>query len=391
MRIAGAPAFGCTGNTVIAPKAAASARSTSARPSGPPDQRERAARTQQPRRGPDPACEHVTRGDMREAAPRIGRARCRAGSLNGGFIITAHDRLRRAARPPRTRAPAPRHRAPRRARAQQARCVGAFSAASAASCGSISTSVTLAPATRVASARPAAPTPAPRSTTCSPARAGVAAASRIASWPKRWPRFGLRKPQPAAQHGVLGQVGRARLTCHRGAARARARRLSAAGAHRPRCVVGHHDAARQHADRAFEHAHVLIEHQCAECRRRRAAPAIAEISTASLVRTSSRKQRLLQGCRRSASSPGARCAEIGQQLHLAPAARDGVEHEAGDRPTARPAASIRSTESAVGRRGTSAVLEIGHEDRDGEADRHQRRARCRCPKRTRAAARSDRD
>ena len=41
------------------------------------------------------------------------------------------------------------------------------------------------PATRLASARPAAPTPAPKSTTRSPERAGVEAASSMASWPAR--------------------------------------------------------------------------------------------------------------------------------------------------------------------------------------------------------------
>ena len=35
-----------------------------------------------------------------------------------------------------------------------------------------------------------APTPAPRSTACSPAAAAVAAASRMASCPTRWPRNG---------------------------------------------------------------------------------------------------------------------------------------------------------------------------------------------------------
>ena len=54
-----------------------------------PDQRQRAARTQQPRRGLDPG------GEQRRAAPHAparraasGDVRCRAGSLNGGFIST---------------------------------------------------------------------------------------------------------------------------------------------------------------------------------------------------------------------------------------------------------------------------------------------------------------
>jgi hypothetical protein len=46
------------------------------------------------------------------------------------------------------------------------------------------------PVTRLATARPAAPMPAPNSTTRSPGPAGVAAASSMASWPARWPDRG---------------------------------------------------------------------------------------------------------------------------------------------------------------------------------------------------------
>src|SRR6202012_2405963 len=56
-----------------------------------------------------------------------------------------------------------------------------------------STSTSAMSPTRFASARPAAPTPAPNSTTRSPALAAVAAASSMASWPARWPDFGWRK------------------------------------------------------------------------------------------------------------------------------------------------------------------------------------------------------
>ena len=88
------------------------------------------------------------------------------------------------------------------ARARSAKPLRAmFSAAMADSSGSISTKVTLTPGTRDATARPAAPTPAPRSATRSPGTASVAAASRIASWPTRWPLrfcFSRRRPPSTA-------------------------------------------------------------------------------------------------------------------------------------------------------------------------------------------------
>src|SRR5581483_2034302 len=135
----------------------------------------------------------------------------------------------------------------------------AFAAPSAAKPASTSTSVTIVPATRVASARPAAPTPAPRSTMRSPPRAGVAAASRMASWPTRCPRFGCarRSRPPNTASSVRSEdanslsIG-AKLVPEPGLFKQLARLRD--------MIVGDQQAARQHAERALEHAHVLIKH-----------------------------------------------------------------------------------------------------------------------------------
>src|SRR5437660_12012402 len=137
----------------------------------------------------------------------------------------------------------------------------AFSAASRASPASTSTSTTSVPSTRSASASPAAPTPAPRSTARSPARAADAAASRIASWPTRWPRFGClsRSLPPSAASSVTSTDIGAKLVSEPGILEHFARIIDTAFVDQ--------DAARQDADRALEHAHVLIEHDVGDASR----------------------------------------------------------------------------------------------------------------------------
>src|SRR5262249_61822015 len=136
----------------------------------------------------------------------------------------------------------------------------AFSAARAARAASTSTSTTLTPSTRRASASPAAPTPAPRSTTRSPGRAGHAAARRIASWPTRCPALGClsRSLPPSTASSVTSAGIRAKLVSETGVLQQCARIIDTA--------LAHQDAALQDADRTFEHAHVLVEHHVGDVR-----------------------------------------------------------------------------------------------------------------------------
>ena len=133
-----------------------------------------------------------------------------------------------------------------------------FAAAMPESSGSISTNVTSTSGQRTASARPAAPTPAPNSITRSPGRAPVAAASRMASWPTRWPRFFWRDSQPPAEHRVVGRL-RFR-TARSGPQLVRQPRILQQLPRDRQVFLIDHDAARQHAERAFQHAHVLVQH-----------------------------------------------------------------------------------------------------------------------------------
>src|SRR4051812_45708593 len=134
--------------------------------------------------------------------------------------------------------------------------------ASSANTSSISIRTIWIPDMRVASANPAAPTPAPKSTTRAPARAEVAAASNMASWPARWPDFGWRNrrrpprnassenrswvsppeclvigPQFMGKPGVGEQLARLAVI-----------------------LLMDQNPARQHAERAFDDTHVLVQH-----------------------------------------------------------------------------------------------------------------------------------
>ncbi len=87
----------------------------------------------------------------------------------------------------------------------------AFLAASAQSLASISTAVSLMPGTRAKRQSPATPTPAPTSSTRSPARAGTAAARNTASLPALWPSSRLNDADAPAEKIVGGGGARWRL------------------------------------------------------------------------------------------------------------------------------------------------------------------------------------
>src|SRR5258707_6325532 len=126
-----------------------------------------------------------------------------------------------------------------------------------ASPSSISTKTSSIPAARLATASPAAPTPAPKSTTRSPERAGVAAANSTASWPARRPDFGCRRrnrpPRNASSVNSRGSVIGPQFVGQAGVAEKLARFAV--------IVVMDQNPARQHPERAFDNAHVLIQHQ----------------------------------------------------------------------------------------------------------------------------------
>src|SRR5262245_14716616 len=253
MRTAACSSPGCTGSTVAAPKAGASACKTSARPSArqimvsvPRGRSSRAADLIQ--------TESVPPGPAWASRRRAsGEVLCRAGSLNGGFIRTRATDSGPSPAAAKARAGAATSRTTALTRALSPLSC-AFSAASRASAASTSTSATSMPATRSASANPAAPTPAPRSTTRSLARAGEAAASRIASWPTRCPFFGClsRSLPPSAASSVTSADIGTKLVSEPGILEQFACIIDAAFVDQ--------DAARQDADRTLEHAHVLVEH-----------------------------------------------------------------------------------------------------------------------------------
>src|SRR3954471_23739685 len=115
------------------------------------------------------------------------------------------------------------------------------------------------PSTRAASASPAAPTPAPSSTTSSPRRAGHDAASRIASWPKRWPRAGCRSrslPSSTASSVNWPTPRSPRIRAQLGPEAG----ISKEPAGGRNLVFRDEHALRQDTDRPFQHAHVLVEH-----------------------------------------------------------------------------------------------------------------------------------
>src|SRR5215470_4244738 len=183
-----------------------------------------------------------------------GEARWRAPSLNGGFISTKSALS--GASPAIAKASA--HDSTSSTITSAAI---AFAAAllreRPASTSSISTSARPMPSTRRASANPAAPTPAPRSTTRQPARADVAAASSMASWPARWPVFNCRKrnrpPRKASSvHSRRRSVIGPQFMGKPGVGQQSTRRAIV--------LVIDQDAPLQEAERALDNAHVLVQH-----------------------------------------------------------------------------------------------------------------------------------
>src|SRR5262245_16118871 len=177
----------------------------------------------------------------------------RVASLNGGFISTRPTEP--GSRPAACNAAgAARSRQSTLTRSAKA-LVRALAVASAQSCGSISTRATARPGTRAASARPAAPTPLPSSTARSPGSAAVAAASRMASCPIRCPRLGClsRNLPPSTASSVTSAGIGTKLVPEPGLPQQSAGVIDAA-------FVDHYPA-RQDADGAFEHAHVLVEQE----------------------------------------------------------------------------------------------------------------------------------
>src|SRR4051794_21351007 len=111
--------------------------------------------------------------------------------------------------------------------------------------------------TRLATASPAAPTPAPKSATRSPGRAAVAAASNIASWPARWPLFGWRRSNCAPRKASSVKASDGSVIGPQFMAEA------GIGEHLSRLaivLIADQDAPRQHAERALDHTHVLVQH-----------------------------------------------------------------------------------------------------------------------------------
>src|SRR6266516_4092454 len=256
-RIAAASGRAWTGSTAIAPKRRVSASSARARPSArqisvstPFGLSRREATPVQPDNCPWGAA-------WARRRPACGEALCRSGSLNGGFISTRSAEAAEIPAAENSRAGASTSSSTARARSDKSlRAI--LSRAKVTSAGSISTSVTSRRGTRNASARPAAPTPANRSTARSPGLAWVAAASRIASWPTRWPWRGCRSASrpPSTASCVVSATRSSRIGTKLAA---KARRLQQA-ARGGGMLLGDQDAARQNAERAFEHAHVLVEH-----------------------------------------------------------------------------------------------------------------------------------
>src|SRR5580704_15689274 len=109
------------------------------------------------------------------------------------------------------------------------------------------------PPTRLASASPAAPTPAPNSTTRSPALTAVAAASSMASWPARWPDFGWRRRNCPPRKASSVMSARASLI---GPQFVRQSRLRENLACRLVVVLVHQNTPRQDAERTLDDAHV---------------------------------------------------------------------------------------------------------------------------------------
>ena len=177
---------------------------------------------------------------MRERRRRSGDGRCRTGSLNGGFISTRADRSAASPAAAKARAGAATSRTATLTRAPRPlRCT--FSAAKAASSridlDQRDVDAGDARGERQ-SGRAHARAEIDRALACA-RRARRRQQNRVVADPVPAPR--LREPQPAAEHGIFGDVGLARpsaLICHRDEARVRGRPPGAAARASRRAVLG---------------------------------------------------------------------------------------------------------------------------------------------------------
>src|SRR5262245_43914059 len=252
----------------------------------------------------------------------------------------------------------------------------AFSAASSARNGSTSTRTTSVPSTRRASDSPAAPTPAPSSTTRSPARAGHAAAKRIASWPTRCPLRGClsRSLPPSTASSATSARIRTELVSETGVLQQFTRLVVT--------TLVDQDTAREDADRTFKHAHVLVEHDVGdvsgiEQSRHRGnqhgiigAYEFAPIIFVGLVIG------LLQRLSSSTLAPavllaGRRLLQIGDQLYLPATAGHRIKDQACDDRERRQQHQAGGQNRSRNAR-YDAFLEVSHEDGNGETHRDDR-------------------
>ena len=340
------------------------------------------------RRGPGGE-RRARRPHGRAARLRSGDARWRAGSLNGGFIRTRATDLGRAG-PAAANARAGAATSSTTARTRSAsplRC--AFSCASAASPASISTSVTLG---AVDARRQRKPGRADAGAEIDDLVAGARRTcrrqqDRVVAEAMSARR--LQQPQPAAEHGVLGHRAGARSS-DIGTQLVPEARILEQLARAADLVVGD-----QHAGAAARRSSLRARSCSGRApHARMSAPSssasIAEISTASLVRTSSRNAALLNARRRSpvlarravapdrpeASSRAGRGVTV-SRMRPATIEQEGQQHQPGREDRGRDARD-------------DALLEIGHDDRDREADRGDRERDAERRRRTPAAAPSDR-
>ena len=130
-----------------------------------------------------------------------------------------------------------------------------------------------------ASARLAAPTPAPNSATRLSGLRRHSGRQQDGIVPEAMAASGLKQPQPAVQDRVVGDSGTVwRLGPGLGDSRAhvmvsRAQLLAEPGVGQERAglpfgPIIDQDPARQHADRSLQHAHILVEHQVGDVRPR---------------------------------------------------------------------------------------------------------------------------
>ena len=233
------------------------------KPVGAPDQRERAATARAARARARPTRRAGRRGPTcarRRAAS--GETFCRAGSLNGGFISTWSTLP--GASPRRANALARRRDVERRDRHAIGEPVARRVLARKRGERRIDLDQ------RHRRARHARREREPRRhrrrrrdrPRCSPG-------ARMRPRPRAGSRRGRRGGRAAAGAARAARRG-PRPRCvvgvsqHRGAAHGRARPRSSSRRARASCSSVDQDAARQHADRAFQHAHVLVEHQMAD-------------------------------------------------------------------------------------------------------------------------------